>query len=82
MGRALYIQSVEDAASIAGGYERLADELGVSTGEIERWRSGAEIPACEVLIRLIELSLNSGAKLARSDGAVVGEAVLHEAKSA
>jgi hypothetical protein len=80
MGRALYIQSVEDAASIAGGYERLADELGVSTGEIERWRSGAEIPACEVLIRLIELSLDPGAKLGHAKGALAAEPVFHEAK--
>jgi hypothetical protein len=80
MGRALYIQSVEDAVSVAGGYERLADALCVGTDEIERWRSGAEIPACEVLIRLIEFSLNAGAKLGHAKGPVAGEPVLHEAK--
>jgi hypothetical protein len=60
MGRALYIQSVEDAASVAGGYERLAAELGVGADEVERWRAGSEIPECAVLLRVIELILNGG----------------------
>ena len=62
MGRALYIQSVEDAASVAGGYERLAAELGVGTDEVERWRTGSAIPECAVLLRVIELVLNAGVK--------------------
>jgi hypothetical protein len=62
MGRALYIQSVEDAASVAGGYERLAAELGVGTDEVERWRTGSAIPECAVLLRMIELVLTTGVK--------------------
>jgi hypothetical protein len=55
MGRALYIQSVEDAASAAGGYERLAAELGVEADAVERWRAGSAIPECAVLLKLIEI---------------------------
>jgi hypothetical protein len=62
MGRALYIQSVEDAASVAGGYERLAAELGVGTDEVERWRTGSAIPECSVLLRVIELVLKAAVK--------------------
>jgi hypothetical protein len=55
MGKALYIQSVEDAASIAGGYEPLAAELGVSIHEVESWLAGSLIPECAVFLRLIEI---------------------------
>jgi hypothetical protein len=55
VGRALYIQSVEDAASVAGGYERLAAALGVSTDEVERWSAGTAIPEAAVFLRLIDL---------------------------
>jgi hypothetical protein len=58
MGKALYIQSVEDAASIAGGYDRLAAELGVTRDEVERWCSGTSLPACAVFLRIIELVLD------------------------
>jgi hypothetical protein len=67
MGRALYIQSVEDAASAAGGYERLAAELGVGADEVERWRAGSAIPECAVLLRVIELALNAAIKPPQPD---------------
>lgn len=62
VGRALYIQSVEEAASVAGGYERLAAHLGVATDEVKRWCSGTAIPECAVLLRVIELVLTASAK--------------------
>jgi hypothetical protein len=62
MGKALYIQSVEEAASVAGGYDRLAAVLGVGTDEVERWRSGSAIPECGLLLRVIELILDAGAQ--------------------
>jgi hypothetical protein len=55
MGRALYIESVEDAAALAGGYDRLAAALGVSIGEIKSWSAGGAIPDCAVFLRLIEI---------------------------
>jgi hypothetical protein len=58
VGKALYIQSVEDAASIAGGHERLAAVLGVSTDEVERWCSGVSIPECTAFLRIIDLIFN------------------------
>jgi hypothetical protein len=57
MAKALYIESVHDAAAIAGGKERLAAVLGVSAGEVERWSTGASIPDCTVFLRLIEVLL-------------------------
>jgi hypothetical protein len=59
MGRALYIESVEDAASVVGGYEELAAALGVSTDEVKNWSSGMTIPECMVFLRLLGLLLNS-----------------------
>ena len=58
MGKALYIQSVEDAASIVGGYERLAAELGVSADQVRSWCSGASIPECAAFLRLIDILLD------------------------
>jgi hypothetical protein len=55
MGKAFYVQSVEDAASIAGGYEPLAAELGVSLDEVESWSAGSVIPECAVFLRIIEI---------------------------
>jgi hypothetical protein len=55
MGRALYIQSVEDAAAVAGGYERLAAALGVNLDVVKGWCAGNEIPECSVFLRVIEI---------------------------
>lgn len=55
MGRALYIEAVEDAAALAGGYEQLADELGVRTEEVKGWSAGSEIPEQEMFLRIIDL---------------------------
>jgi hypothetical protein len=55
VGKALYIQSVEDAASMAGGYDYLAAELGVSIDEVESWAAGRVIPECAVFLRIIEI---------------------------
>ena len=58
MGKAFYSQSVEDAASIAGGYQHLAAELGVSIDEVEGWSAGIIIPECAVFLRIIEILVN------------------------
>jgi DNA-binding transcriptional regulator YiaG len=57
MGKALYIESVEEAASVVGGYERLAAELGVSTEEIQSWSAGSVKPESAVFLRLLEIVL-------------------------
>ena len=54
MGRALYVESVAHAVSVAGGCERLAALLGVSTREVERWCAGA-LPEPGAFLRLIEI---------------------------
>jgi hypothetical protein len=58
VGKELYIQSVEDAAAITGGYERLAAALGVSPEQVRNWSAGASIPECAVFLRLIEILLD------------------------
>ena len=59
MGKALYIQSVEDAASSAGGLDRLAKLLGVSTVEVDSWSAGNAIPESALFLRLIEILVDS-----------------------
>jgi hypothetical protein len=68
MGRALYIESVADAVSIAGGCDRLAAALGVSTDEVESWSAGSTIPECTVFLRLIEILLNPAAPRDQAPG--------------
>ena len=55
MGRALYIEWVEDAASVVGGYEKLAVELGVDLDEVRNWSAGMTIPECTLFLRLLGL---------------------------
>jgi hypothetical protein len=55
MGRAFYVESVEDAAALAGGHDRLAAALGVSPAEVHGWCAGASIPDCSMFLRVIEL---------------------------
>jgi hypothetical protein len=65
MGRALYIESVEDAASMLGGYAHLAARLGVSTDDVASWSAGTAKPDCTVFLRLIEILLDpSSSRLA------------------
>lgn len=59
MGKALYIESVEQAAALAGGREQLAAALGVSVDEVERWCAGSAIPECAVFLRLLEIALGA-----------------------
>jgi hypothetical protein len=55
MGRAFYVESVEDAAALAGGHDRLAEALGVTPAEVRDWCAGACIPDCEIFLRVVEL---------------------------
>lgn len=61
MGKAFYIESVEEAASIAGGYDRLAAALGVSIEEVESWSAGSAKPESSVFLRLLEIVLDPAA---------------------
>jgi DNA-binding transcriptional regulator YdaS (Cro superfamily) len=61
MGRALYVESVAEAVCVAGGCERLAELLGVSRHEVERWCAGA-LPEPGAFLRLIELVTDPAAR--------------------
>jgi hypothetical protein len=58
MGKALYIQSVEQAADIAGGYDQLAAVLGVTRYEVDSWVSGSSTPGTAIFLRLIDIALS------------------------
>lgn len=58
MGKALYIQSVEQAADIAGGYDRLAAVLGVTRPEVDSWVSGSSTPGTAIFLRLVDIVLS------------------------
>jgi hypothetical protein len=81
MGKALYIESVEDAAAIAGGYDRLAADLGVSTAEVQRWCAGAAIPECALLLRVIDLVIGASDPRGRSTTAARAEECLESART-
>ena len=55
MGWAFYAESVEDAAALAGGYDRLAEALGVTPAEVRRWCAGTSLPDCAIFLRVIDL---------------------------
>jgi hypothetical protein len=55
MGRAFYIEAVEHAAALAGGYDQLADALGVASEDVRGWAAGSAIPELSALLRLIDL---------------------------
>ena len=57
MGKAFYIEFVEDAAAAAGGYAKLAADLGVSAEEVQSWSAGRAVPEWAVFLRLLDLVL-------------------------
>jgi hypothetical protein len=58
MRKAKYIQTMEHAAQVAGGYERLAGTLGVSGDELQRWMEGSTAPRPLLFLRVLDLVLN------------------------
>jgi hypothetical protein len=56
--RAKYIQTMEHAVQVAGGYERLAGALGVSGDELHGWLEGSTAPAPLLFLRVLDLVLN------------------------
>lgn len=65
MGRALYIEWVEDAVSVVGGYEKLAVELGVDPDDVRSWSAGVTIPECTLFLRLLGLLLSKSGEPSR-----------------
>jgi hypothetical protein len=59
MAWAFFMESVADAAALAGGCDRLAEELGVSAAEVESWRAGTSIPDDAAFLRLIDFSFGN-----------------------
>jgi len=54
MAWAFYVESVEDAAALAGGHDRLAAALGVSPDEVRGWCAGVVVPD-SIFLRVIDL---------------------------
>jgi DNA-binding transcriptional regulator YdaS (Cro superfamily) len=57
MGKGLYIQSIVDAAEVAGGYDALAECLGVAPQEVRRWAEGNYAPPTGAFLRILEMLL-------------------------
>jgi len=66
MGWAFYAESVEDAAALAGGYDRLAAILGVTPAEVRSWCAGASLPDCAIFLRVIDLVIGASDPRGRS----------------
>ncbi|HYM85432.1 MAG TPA: YdaS family helix-turn-helix protein [Pseudoxanthomonas sp.] len=64
MGQAFYIECVEQAAEIAGGYDKLAERLGFTHEEVLSWLRGCRVPAAAFL-RIIDIALQDPAKTTR-----------------
>jgi DNA-binding transcriptional regulator YiaG len=57
---AISVQSraVRKAAELAGGQKRLAERLGVSVAEIEKWAAGKATTPREIFLRVVDLIID------------------------
>ena len=58
MEKAAYIDTLERAANIAGGYAELAAALGVTRSELDAWTMGASVPGPMLFLRVMDLVLS------------------------
>ena len=58
MEKAAYVQTLEQAANIAGGYPQLAAVLGVTPSELDAWTKGSSVPGPALFLRVIDLVLS------------------------
>ena len=58
MPKAAYIDTLEQAANIAGGYAELAAVLGVTRHELDAWTMGSSIPGPALFLRVMDLVLS------------------------
>ena len=57
MHKAAYVETLEQAASIAGGFGELAIILGVTENELAAWTSGSSVPGPALFLRVLDLVL-------------------------
>jgi hypothetical protein len=57
MEKAAYVQTLEQAADIAGGYAELAAVLGVSQNDLDAWTKGTSVPGPALFLRVVDLVL-------------------------
>lgn len=55
MGKGLYIQSIEEAAEVAGGRDALAERLGVAPEEVLRWVEGLYAPPTVAFLSIVDM---------------------------
>jgi hypothetical protein len=58
MEKAAYIDTLEQATNIAGGYAELAAALGVSRSELDAWVMGSSVPGPALFLRVVDLVLS------------------------
>ena len=51
----IYIKCLHEACLLLGGEQRLAEYLGVSVEQVERWLNGREVPPDPIFLRCIDL---------------------------
>ena len=57
MEKAAYVQTLEQAADIVGGYPKLATVLGVTQSDLDAWTTGKAVPGPALFLRVIDLIL-------------------------
>jgi len=57
MQKAAYVETLEQAANIAGGFDELAIILGVTENELTAWTSGSSVPGPALFLRVLDLVL-------------------------
>jgi hypothetical protein len=60
MGKAFYKEAVEQAAEIAGGYDKLAERLGLAQEDVLSWLQDCRVPMA-VFLRIIDIVLENPA---------------------
>ena len=69
-----YCGTVKRAAEQNGGYERLAERLGVSLADVTAWGDGSSTPPVQAMLRLVEIILEDTIPIRTSKTTVFGPA--------
>jgi hypothetical protein len=64
--RDITMRSVDHAAELAGGYEALAERLGVSAERVADWTVGLETPDTTTFLFVLDVIMEETQKLARA----------------
>ncbi len=69
MTSSVYSRTFQKAAQLAGGQKKLARQLRVPLGELEKWIAGREVPPTATFLKAVDLVLDETAPSAASEPA-------------